>query len=126
MFYILFTVPTFMTYGSLYSASISLDDYSYYQTSSWTSSGATFSISVSSGTVVLYASDLNQSPSSASYVWTVQTSGYTEIFLNPLTLGRAPGSTVYVTLKGLATTTNSYIFQVNSGSTLSTGESLHS
>lgn len=115
-----------MTYGSLYSASISLDDYSYYQTSSWTSSGATFSISVSSGTVMLYASDLNQSPSSASYVWTVQTSGYTEIFLNPLTLGRTPGSTVYVTLKGLATTTNSYILQVNSGSTLSTGESLHS
>ena len=115
-----------MTYGTLYSASISLGDYTYYRTSSWTSSGATFSMSVSSGTVVLYASDLTQSPSSGSYVWTVQTSGYTEIFLNPLTLGRTPGSTVYVTLKGQATTSNSYIFQVNSGNTLSTGELLHS
>lgn len=115
-----------MTYGTLYSASISVGDYAYYQISSWTSSGATFSMSVSSGTVVLYASDLTQSPSSVSYVWTIQTSDYREIFLNPLILGRTPGSAVYVTLQGQATTSNNYILQVNSGNTLSTGESLYS
>ena len=114
-----------MTYGSLYSASVGFGDYTYYRISSWTGSGATFSMSVaSSGMVVLYASDLNQSPDSGSYVWTVQASDYAEIFLNPATLGRTPGSTLYITLQGQATT-SSYILQVNSGSTLSTGELLH-
>ena len=115
-----------MTYGTVYTASIGFGNHAYYRISSWTSSGATFSMSASSGMVVLYASDINQSPSSGSgnYVWTVQTSDYTDIFLNPFNLGRTPGSTVYVTLRGQATT-SSYIIQVNSGNTLSTGESLH-
>ena len=120
---ILFAVPTSMTYGTVYSASIGLGDHAYYQISSWTNSGATFSMSVSSGMVVLYASDINQSPSSGNYVWTIQASDYTEIFLNPVSLGRVLGSTVYVILQGQATATN-YIVQVNSGNTLSTGESL--
>ena len=116
-----------MTYGSAYSASIGFGSHVYYQISSWTSSGATFSISVRSGMVVLYASDVNQSPSSGSgnYVWTVQTSDYTEIFLSPFNLGRTTRSIVYVTLQGQATT-SSYTVQVNSGNTRSTGESLRS
>lgn len=121
-----FTVPTSMIFDTLYSASIGLGDHAYYQISSWTSSGATFSMSVSSGMVVLYASDVNQSPSSGTgnYVWTVQTSHYIEIFLDPFNLGRTPGSTVYVSLQGQATTSNC-IVQVNSGNTLSTGKLLH-
>ena len=82
----------------------------------------TLSLFLTTGSVVLYASDINQSPSTlGGYVWRLQSSGYSEIFLNPSTLGRPAGDFVAIALQGNTIPSSGFIIQVDSGNTLSTG-----
>ena len=115
-------VPTIVGYGALYPGPINYGDFTYYLISSWTSSGLTLSLFLTSGSVILFASDITQSPSTlGGYVWRQQSSGYSEIFLNPVTLGRQAGAYVAIALQGNVRPTSSFIIQVDSGNTLTTG-----
>ncbi len=115
-------VPTIIGYGALYSGTVNYGDFTYNLISSWTSSGVTLSLFLTSGSVILFASDTTQSPSTlGGYVWRLQSSGYSEIFLNPATLGRQAGDYVAFALQGNSRPTSSFVIQVDSGNTLTTG-----
>lgn len=116
-------VPTIMGYGALYnSGTINYGDFTYFLISSWTSSGVTLSLFLTSGSVVLFASDITQSPSTlGGYVWRLQSSSYSELFLNPSTLGRQAGDYVAIALQGNSRPTSSFVIQVDSGNTVTTG-----
>lgn len=115
-------VPTIVGYGALYSGTINYGDFTYYLISSWTSSGLTLSLFLTSGSVILFASDTTQSPSTlGGYVWRLQSSGYSEIFLNPATLGRQVGDYVAIALQGNLRPSSNFVIQIDSGNTLTTG-----
>lgn len=115
-------VPVIISYGVLYSGQINFGDFYYFLISSWTSSGVTLSLFLSRGSVVLYASDINQSPSTVGgYVWRVSSSDYSEIFLNPSSLGRQAGDFVGIALQGNTLPNSGFIIQADSGNTLTTG-----
>ena len=115
-------VPTIVGYGALYSGTVNYGDFTYYLISSWTSSGVTLSLFQTSGSVILFASDTTQSPSTlGGYVWRLQSSGYSETFLNPATLGRQAGDYVAFALQGNSRPTSSFVIQADSGNTLTTG-----
>lgn len=117
-----FVVPTIVGYGALYSGTINYSDFTYFLISSWTSSGVTLSLFLTSGSVISFASDTTQSPSTlGGYVWRLQSSGYSEIFLNPSTLGRQAGDYVAIALQGNSRPTSNFVIQVDTGNTLTTG-----
>ena len=103
-----------MSYGSLYSGSIASGAYSYYLII--TGTGVTFSLAVTSGSVILYASESVQSPSYiGGYDWTIQTSNYTERYAS-----RPGSSRIYIALLGQLSN-NSYIIQADANSATTTG-----
>lgn len=78
--------------------------------------GITIRLTVTSGTIICYASDLTQNPTAEQgYVWTVTTSGYVDIFLDPSTLNRNAGSSLYIALEGSSASTNTYTFSSSTG-----------
>ena len=100
-----------MYHGLLYSGSIASGAYAYYLIT--TSVGVTFSLTVTSGSVVLYASESVQSPSIiGGYDWTIQTSTYAERYTSQ------PGSSrIYVALLGQLSGNNFVIQADTSGTT---------
>ena len=115
-------MPVIVGYAAFYSGQINFGDFHYLLITSWTSSGVTLSLFLTSGSVVLFASDTTQSPSTlGGYVWRVQSSGYDEIFLNPSTLGRQAGAFVAIALQGNTQPNCQFILQADSGNTLTTG-----
>ena len=82
----------------------------------------TLSLFLTNGSVVSFASDTTQSPSTlGGYVWRVQSSDYSEIFLNPSTLGRQAGDYVAFALQGNLRPTSHFVIQIDAGNTLTTG-----
>lgn len=78
--------------------------------------GITIRLTVTSGTVICYASDVTQNPTAdQGYVWTVTTSGYVDIFLDPSTLNRNAGSSLYIALEGSSASTNTFTFSSSTG-----------
>ena len=67
----------------------------------FSSRGVTIRIDALVGGIRCYASDTNRRPSSTSYVWTLVITDYDDSFLDPSTLGRTPGSNVYIALQGI-------------------------
>lgn len=67
----------------------------------FSSSGVTIRIDALVGGIRCYASDTNRRPSSRSYVWTLVITDYDDSFLDPSTLGRTPGTSVYIALQGI-------------------------
>ena len=115
-------MPVIVGYGPLYTGVINHGDFYYLLITSWTSSGVTLSLFLTRGSVVLYASDTIQSPSTlGGYVWRIQSSDYAEIFLNPSTLGRRAGDYVAIALQGNAQPNCQFVIQADSGNTLTTG-----
>ena len=53
-------------------------------------------------------------------VWTLLISEYDDAFLNPSTLGRTPGTTLYITLEGVDTS-NEFTLNTTYGDTSITG-----
>ena len=79
------------------------------------SNGVTVRLTVSSGTVICYASDLIQNPNDEQgYVWKVTSSGFVNVFLDPSSLNRPVGSTLYVALEG-SSSSNSFTLSATSG-----------
>lgn len=115
-------MPVIVGFGALYTGVINDGDYHYLLITTWSSNGVTLSLFLTSGSVVLYASDTNQSPSTlGGYVWRIQSSNYTEIFLNPSTLGRRAGDYVAIALQGNTRPNCQFVIQADSGNTLTTG-----
>ena len=70
------------------------------------SNGLTIRVEAITGSVRCYASDTNQRPNSLDYVWSLTISDFDDVFIDPSTLGRTPGSTLYITLEGVFTSNN--------------------
>lgn len=95
--------------GTLNSGSIS----DYYQFI-FPSNGITLFLNVSTGSVYCYASDRYENTNEELYDWTLTADGYADIFINPSTLGRTPGTYMYVSLKGIQSY-NSYSLNSEDG-----------
>jgi len=85
------------------------------------SSGITFRVDVDQGSVVAYASDVTEAPNTQrGNVWQIQTTSYDDLFLDPLPLGRAAGSTVHVAVEGMHSSNSFVIGAVAGNATTST------
>lgn len=84
------------------------------------SSGLTVRIEAITGTIRCYASDTNQRPNAMDNVWTLLISEYDDAFLDPSSLGRTPGTTLYITLEGVDTS-NEFTLNTTYGDTSITG-----
>ena len=77
--------------------------------------GVTLRLNITTGTIVCYASDLVQNPNEEQgYVWKVTSSSYIDVFLDPSSLTRATGSSLYVALEG-ADTSNTFSLNSTTG-----------
>ena len=93
------------------SDSLGAGERTYYEFA-FDASGVTLRLTVTSGTLICYASDLTQNPNEEQgYVWKVTSSDYINVFLDPDSLTRAAGSSLYVALEGVDTSNN---FSLNS------------
>lgn len=116
-------VPTVLAFGGIGRGLPSVGQYVYFWISPWTSAGVTVSVTLSSGYVVCYASDRFQTPSNLpGYAdWTVTlTNEYTEVYIDPSTLGRPIGSFLSFAFLGRQSN-NNFTVQVDSGRVLTTG-----
>ena len=96
------------------SSSLTYGQRKYYQYG-FSSSGLTIRLTVSSGYVICYASDLIQNPNDdQGYVWRVTSSGYIDVFLDPTSLNRPAGTTLYVALEG-SSSSSSFTLSATSG-----------
>ena len=83
----------------------------YYEFA-FATNGVTLRLNVTTGTIICYASDLIQRPNEEQgYVWMVTISAYLDVFLDPGSLNRPAGSSLYITLEGSQTSNN---FNLNS------------
>ena len=87
------------------NTSITMNRFSYFFLP-FSSSGVTIRIEALVGSIRCYASDTSRRPSSTSYVWTILITDYDDVFLDPSTLGRTPGSTLYIALQGVNAVNN--------------------
>ena len=93
------------------SDTLSANERTYYEFE-FSSNGITLRLSVTSGTIICYASDLIQNPNEQQgYVWKVTATDYIDVFLDPDSLTRTVGSTLYVGLEGADLSNN---FSLNS------------
>lgn len=78
------------------------------------SDGITFTLTVAVGYITCYASDIVQNPNGEQgYEWKVETNSSTEVFIDPDSLDREPGTYVYISLEGGSSINN---FSLNSTS----------
>ena len=77
-------------------------------------SGLTVQIDTLMGSVKFYASQTYTRPSASSYTWTLDVSGYNDIFIDPSTVGLSPGSTLYIAIVGV-TNSNNFTLSTFSG-----------
>ena len=85
------------------------------------SNGLTIRVEATIGTIRCYASDTSQRPNSLDYVWTLLITEYDDVFIDPSSLSRTPGSTLYITLEGIATN-NNFTLNTTYGDTSITGQ----
>lgn len=72
--------------------------------------------------MICYASDRIESPNEdRGYDWKIETDRYADVFLDPASLGRPAGSSVYVSLQGVQAT-NTFTLDTTFGDTSTTGE----
>lgn len=117
-------MPTVLSLGGIGNGLPAAGQYVYFWIPSWTSAGVTVSITLSSGSVICYASDRFQTPSSspgyADWVVTI-TNSYMEMYLNPSTLGRPIGSFLSFAFLGQQSA-NNFSIQVDSGQVITSGK----
>ena len=78
---------------------------SVYYNLPYPSEGITVTITVTSGTVVCYASLVNRQPHASNYTWTIQASSRTvDLFLDPQAVSSIPRSRVFVSVRGISST----------------------
>ena len=106
-----YAAPQALTPDAGVSDSLGAGERTYYEFA-FDTDGVTLRLSVTTGTLICYASDLIQNPNEdQGYVWKVTTTNYVDVFLDPDALSRTAGSTLYVGLEGVDT---SNTFSINS------------
>lgn len=94
-------VPTAVGLNFIGSGSVGARVLQYFRFQ-FPSNGLTIYLSITSGTIICYASDQAQNPNSRqTYIWRVQTSGYANVFIDPLLLGRSAGAYIYIGIEGV-------------------------
>lgn len=101
--------------GSLVNNAVMQGRFRYFSVP-FTSSGLTVRVEATVGSIRCYASDTNPRPSGTDYVWTLVINDYDDAFLDPSTLGRTPGSTLYIGLQGV-NTVNNFTLDTTTGDT---------
>lgn len=67
--------------------------------------GITLSFTVTSGTVVCYASVNTSNPSTSDHIWAIQSSGNTDFYLDPTNIAQGSRySRVFLSISGLSST----------------------
>ena len=117
-------MPTVLSFGGIGNGLPGRGEYVYFWLPSWTSSGVTVSITLSSGYLICYASDRYQTPSNlpgyADWVVTIN-SEYTETFIDPSSLSRPRGSFLSFAFLGQQSL-NNFTIQIDSGRVLTTSK----
>ena len=103
-----------MSLNSIGNGSLGSGELQYFRLQ-FPMNGLTIFLSVSTGSVICYASDEVQNPNGRqSYIWRVQSDGYSDLFIDPLLLGRAPGTYMYIGIEGI-NNTNTFIVNNTAG-----------
>ena len=85
------------------------------------SGGVTVRVEVFRGGVWCYASDTNRNPSSRDYIWRLFISEYDDSYIDPTTLGRAAGSSLFIAIEGTEAM-NSFTLNTTVGDTSIAGK----
>ena len=94
-------VPLTLSSDSGVSDTLGAGERTYYEID-FVSNGVTIRLFVTRGTIICYASDLIQNPNDEQgYVWRVTAAGYIDVFLDPDSLSRTAGSSLYIGLEGV-------------------------
>ena len=104
---IISSAPVTLSFGAAINKELGNGVYEFFKV--WFGSvGITVSLAVRQGEVSMYAGDQSQSVSDteSNYDWTLTTSWYEDIFINPASVNRSVGNTLYITLKSNASFTN--------------------
>lgn len=100
-----------MSTDSGVSDSLGAGERTYYEID-FASNGVTLRLAVTLGTLICYASDVTQNPNEEhGYVWRVTATDYIDVFLDPDSLPRTAGASLYVGLEGVDGVNN---FSLNS------------
>ena len=94
-----------LSVGGLVSGSVGMNRFVYFSIPFF-SSGVTVRIEARVGGIWCYASDVDRRPSSNRYVWRLLITDYGDSFIDPSTLGRTPGGTLYIGLQGVNAVNN--------------------
>lgn len=89
-----------MNLANLTSDSLMAGQTKYYSLP-FAADGVTLRLDVTAGYVSCYASDTVRNPGPSDYVWFLETGGYNDSFIDPVTLNRSPGRYLYVALLGV-------------------------
>ena len=94
------TVPDNLSINNVITTSVNNGDLKYFRLP-FPTTGITLTLSVSTGNVICYASDIVQNPNAnQGYEWRVETSGSVEVFIDPDLLDRDPGTYIYIGIEG--------------------------
>ena len=94
-------MPTATNIGEGVTATVDQNKRLFYRLA-FPSDGLTIRLSALSGRVVCYASDRLTNPTSTQgYDWRVETDDYTDVFIDPILLGRSRGQYIYLAIEGL-------------------------
>lgn len=97
------------------TGSVSQGEVQYYRYD-FTQTGLTVRLSISNGYILCYISDTNQNPNSRQgYDWIVTATSYSDIFIDPLLLGREAGDFLYVAIEGGQPGSNSFSLNATNG-----------
>ena len=104
---IISSAPVTLSFGAAINKELGNGEYEFFKV--WFGSvGITVSHVVRQGEVSMYAGDQSQSVSDteSNYDWTLTTSWYEDIFINPASVNRSVGNTLYITLKSNSSFSN--------------------
>jgi len=108
-------VPAQVTLDVGVNDTVSQGEVKYYRYL-FSENGLTIRLDVGSGYVTCYASDTNQNPNSRQgYDWIVTVTGYSDVFIDPLLLGRQAGEYMYIAIEGGLPGSNSFLLNTTDG-----------
>ena len=115
MFALPFTVPSLVAVDVDISATVSQGELSYYRYV-FSQNGLTIRLNIGSGYVICYASDTNQNPNSRQgYSWIVTVTGFSDVYIDPLLLGRQAGEYLYIGIEGGQSGSNNFLLSTTDG-----------
>ena len=111
----LFAVPSPVLVDVDVSGTVIQGELKYYRYG-FSQNGLTIRLNVVSGYIICYASDTNQNPNSRQgYNWIVTVTGFSDVFIDPLLLGRPAGQYLYIGIEGGQSGSNSFVLNSTDG-----------